>query len=84
MTIYQDTLRSARWRELKWRRIMYSEFRCEGCGRFFAGRSVRSAMRVFELHHRHYRTVGHEELDDVMVLCPICHALEHKKIPEAR
>lgn len=32
-----------------------------------------------EVHHRHYRTLGNEALDDVEVLCPACHRA--KRIP---
>ena len=32
-----------------------------------------------ELHHRHYRTLGCEGLDDVEVLCAACHRA--KRIP---
>jgi 5-methylcytosine-specific restriction endonuclease McrA len=32
-----------------------------------------------EVHHRHYRTLGCEGLDDLEVLCPACHRA--KRIP---
>lgn len=40
-------------------------------------------MRWFQLHHLHYRTVGDERFEDVLVLCRLCHELEHDLIPEA-
>jgi predicted HNH restriction endonuclease len=83
VTVYQDTLRSGRWKQLKWRRIMHAGFRCEHCDRKYGGRRVRGAMRSFHLHHLHYDTVGHESMDDVRVLCPLCHSLVHDRIPEA-
>lgn len=79
MSAYRDRLRSPEWRALKWRRILVAGFRCEGCGRRYAGRRVRGAMRVFQLHHRHYRNVGSEGIEDVEVLCRECHAVEHGK-----
>lgn len=82
MTTYREVLRSAEWRALKWRCIMRAGFRCERCGRRYRGLRVRGAMRVFNLHHRHYLTVGAETPEDVMVLCRICHRLEHDLIPE--
>lgn len=81
--LYRATLVSSRWRTLKWRRIMQSGLACESCGRKYHGLRVAGAMRVFQLHHRHYRSIGHEAFEDVMVLCRTCHALEHGKIPEA-
>lgn len=35
-----------------------------------------------ELHHKHYRTLGREALDDVEVLCSSCHRAE--RIPVNR
>lgn len=78
--LYEETLGSPRWKQLKWRRIMCANFCCEDCGRKYRGKSVRGAMKVFELHHRHYRNVGQEELEDVKVLCSICHAIYHDKV----
>jgi len=34
---------------------------------------------ALEVHHRHYRTLGCERLEDVEVLCPSCHRA--KRIP---
>lgn len=31
------------------------------------------------VHHIHYETLGRETRDDVMVLCPRCHRLEHER-----
>jgi len=31
----------------------------------------------FSVHHKHYRTVGHETRDDFMVLCYTCHDTLH-------
>lgn len=37
------------------------------------------------LHHRHYRNnIGHEELDDVILICKKCHARLHKEEIENR
>jgi len=30
-----------------------------------------------DVHHLHYETLGHEGLDDVIVLCRSCHRAEH-------
>ncbi len=80
---YRDVLSSPRWRMLKWRVILRQGFACAGCGRAYRGRNVRGALRFFELHHRHYETVGAEDFADVQALCATCHRLEHDKIPEA-
>jgi hypothetical protein len=84
VTRYHDVLGSQRWRDLKWRAIMRAEFRCEHCGRRYIGPTVRGAMKHFNLHHRHYRSVGSEEFADVLVLCRTCHRLQHDLLAEAR
>ncbi len=83
MSLYSETLRSDRWQQLKWQRIMRAEFSCESCGRRYQGRTVRGAVRWFQLHHRHYRSVGREDIEDVLILCRVCHLLEHGLIEEA-
>jgi predicted HNH restriction endonuclease len=74
---YEATLRSPRWRQLKWRRIQIAEFRCEKCGAEFRGSRAKRAMRYFDLHHLHYRRVGAEDINDVQVLCRGCHEAVH-------
>ena len=41
--------------------------RCEGCGWY----------TQLELHHRHYRSVGHEIPSDYAALCRDCHQARH-------
>lgn len=82
MSIYKEVLASQRWKDLKWERIMYAKFCCENCGRRYVGSKVKGAMKVFQLHHRHYMTVGNEQLPDVMILCRTCHRLTHDLITE--
>lgn len=40
---------------------------CKSCG---------SGDRL-HAHHRHYRTIGRERMDDLVTLCAGCHAFEH-------
>ncbi len=82
MSVYTDTLRSARWRQLKWRRILLSRFSCERCGSRYFGRTPRQAKRHFHLHHVTYVRVGREHIDDVRVLCPPCHKTVHGLLEE--
>ena len=37
----------------------------------------RRVNRVFNIHHKHYNTLGHESREDVMILCRRCHQLAH-------
>jgi predicted HNH restriction endonuclease len=77
VSLYWETLRSARWRLLKWRRVVFAGFACERCGAKYVGKRPKSALRFFELHHVTYARVGSEWLTDVRVLCPDCHAITH-------
>lgn len=82
MSLYHDTLRSARWRRLKWRRVVFAGFCCELCGARYVGKRPKGAMRFFELHHGdlttgRYPRVGREHLEDVRIVCPRCHAEIH-------
>lgn len=76
---YYATLRSPRWKKLKWRRLMVAGFRCERCGRAYIGRSPKGALRVFDLHHATYQRVSEENLNDVRILCRDCHKTIHGK-----
>ena len=44
------------------------EGRCERCG---------GKVPVF-LHHRHYRTLGEEQPEDLLALCKECHGSAHR------
>ncbi len=77
MATYRETLASPRWRRLKWRRLMVARFSCERCGWKFHGRGPKMALHRFELHHVTYARVGEENLEDVRILCPECHAITH-------
>lgn len=74
---YLRTLRSPRWRQLKWRRLVHAGFKCEDCGAAWLGKRPKAAMRHFHLHHVTYQAVGKEPLWHVRVLCPSCHRKRH-------
>lgn len=38
----------------------------------------------FELHHRHYNNWGNEQLEDVVLLCALCHEAITSRIRSAR
>jgi hypothetical protein len=54
------------WTQLRWERYREQRGRCAVCRRSLGFR--------WELHHRHYRTLGHERLHDVRAVHPgLCH-----------
>jgi 5-methylcytosine-specific restriction endonuclease McrA len=76
---YQTHLDSKQWKQTrkstmarvksKSRRTV---FQCEMCNEFFFSDAI-------EVHHKHYRTVGSERPEDLMVVCRWCHADTHGK-----
>ncbi len=77
--LYRRVLASGRWARVRRDAIARAGGRCERCGRDF-GRRWRARPTV---HHRHYRTLGFESLDDVEALCNLCHSEEHDQVPRA-
>lgn len=49
---------------------------CAACNRPF--------QHYFNLHHKHYKNLGHEQLDDLIMLCPKHHKMLHDSLKEAR
>jgi len=65
---YQEYLtESTRWQLLRSVAFRRADYRCERCKR-------RTGL---ELHHLHYDSIGHEELEDIEALCTDCHKEEH-------
>ena len=81
---YQAYLESDQWRSTRNftmdRVRSYTNkpvYQCEECKEFFRNDAI-------HVHHKHYRTVGRERQEDLMVLCKWCHALTHGKYSEKR
>lgn len=64
---YRDYLLTREWRETRRKRLSASERRCAECG-------VRHRLHV---HHLTYDRLGEEALDDLQVLCAVCHRVAH-------
>ena len=65
---YKDYLRSEHWKRVK-QRLWSSGMprRCMRCG----------CKTGVEVHHKHYRRIGHEALTDLLPLCARCHESRH-------
>lgn len=61
---YREYLESPAWRELRYRILTQRGRRCEACG----DRGV-----TLQVHHRNYERLGHEEPEDLQILCVRCH-----------
>ena len=47
--------------------------KCAKCG------LENAPKKKYVVHHRHYRTLGHESPEDVVMLCKACHADLHAR-----
>jgi 5-methylcytosine-specific restriction endonuclease McrA len=72
---YKRYLKSEQWDNLRRATLRRAGYKCEGCG---------CANRRLEVHHRHYRTLYHESLDDLQCLCAVCHRAAHGRQPSTR
>jgi hypothetical protein len=70
---YSHYLHSSHWQGF---RVRYREFgRPQYC--------IKCGAKEFVLHHLSYKRMGREKLDDVIALCPDCHAWEHGKFKDS-
>jgi hypothetical protein len=75
---YQRYRKSTTWLEIREHALIRSKRKCEGCG---------ISNSKLDVHHDNYERVGGNELpQDLLVLCPDCHAkaeLRRKRIIES-
>lgn len=67
---YRAYLDSPQWHAFRERALRHYGERCNRCKR---RRSQLLQGEWLEVDHLHYRTVGHEQLGDVQILCNTCH-----------
>lgn len=58
---------SPRWLRLRREVLAFAEHKCNKCG-------TRNELNV---HHKHYKTLGNEDISDLIVLCKRCHSDLH-------
>lgn len=68
---YSRYRRSTHWRELRLKVLERDGYRCQGC-------KATAQQKVLEVHHKTYRRVGRERMEDLITLCQRCHATEHE------
>lgn len=72
---YEDYLGSDHWKNKKSERLKLSNYACDVC---------RDDEIQLQVHHKHYETLGHEDMDDLATLCPYCHKDVHAEISRLR
>lgn len=84
---YRDYLASPAWQTIRDAKIADVGERCERCSTY-AKRGPNGVVLGLHVHHLSYkRCPGNERLDDLEVLCSVCHQVEHGLVedtPEAR
>jgi len=80
---YEDYLRSDHWRHVREAALARAMGRCQnsGCHYRLLSREELAAYPprgyTLDVHHMTYDRLGHERLDDVLVLCRRCHGAAH-------
>jgi len=77
---YQRYLLSASWQQTRLRKLRVhgvwlgfeNYVKCDQCNQFVNARRA-------DVHHRHYNSLGHESLADLLILCQNCHKQIHKR-----
>ena len=65
---YYDYLRSSQWQEKRRLALEFYGYNCGLCGSKFN----------LQVHHRNYRNIFKESMEDLMLLCDSCHRRFHK------
>ena len=71
---YAEYLQTDHWKRVRQMKLNRSDGRCEKC----------PARKNLQVHHKTYEHRGLEDyyLDDLILLCDICHRLEHQRMGE--
>jgi len=64
---YQEYLESDLWKEKRKWILECFKNKCQRCG----------GKGFLQVHHKNYKSVGNENMDDVTTLCIKCHREEH-------
>jgi hypothetical protein len=71
---YHVYLHSPQWHIIRMQKLAQANYRCEFRPMTDYGPGERCCTnRQLEIHHRTYANVGHEKLEDLMVLCRFHH-----------
>jgi hypothetical protein len=73
---YNAYIYSDAWRLVRGRVLLRADHRCEWVAR--TGNRCK-ATRGLQVHHLHYRNLGHEPLEDLLALCPKHHAMADRR-----
>lgn len=63
-------LKSPKWRTIRDKRLHLDNYQCQLC----------ETPHSLNVHHLHYRTLGHESFSDLVTLCQQCHTQRHEQL----
>jgi hypothetical protein len=66
---YEEYLKSKHWQRFRLKALKQHGKHCMLCGE--------DNIPFFHVHHLTYDNIGHELMEDVVVLCPLCHSIVH-------
>lgn len=66
---YREYLKTDHWLELREEALKRAGNRCQVC----------AYKKNLHVHHNTYKNIGHEDLEDLVVLCWKCHKTFHRK-----
>lgn len=64
---YRRYLRSRSWKKKRMKRLKKDNFTCQRCGR----------KTNLQIHHKTYKNIYKEQMEDLVTLCGKCHKKEH-------
>lgn len=65
-TTYSEYLQTEWWQWRRKQKLKRERYRCERCGK-----------KAWQVHHKHYQTLGREKNSDLEAVCGSCHKYEH-------
>ena len=68
--LYDSYMRSDAWKAKRLLVLERDRWQCMTCDCIHEGRFTKADLQV---HHRHYRNLGNEPLEDLVSICPECH-----------
>lgn len=64
---YREYLKSNHWKEVREAALERADYKCQLC----------SNKEYLNVHHNNYKNLGHEDPNDLVVLCRNCHRKFH-------
>ncbi len=74
---YENYMKSDEWKAKREERLQLDDQRCVCCGRP-NGLQKDGVTPILQVHHIHYKNLGHESMEDIVSVCSGCHRKLHR------